>query len=289
MPHPEQVVVALQHDGIHAKTHRPLEARVLPVALQGVADLGAALRRGGVDVGNRAARTGLDRLELRHALFRRNLQQVEPVLIVRRQFAGTGRIADHDIRPEACHADSGMSAGPQFVIEPCQRGLAEHQHRVAVAELVQGFHASGPLPAGRALFLGIKTYQPRLHAEKIAEPLGSDGPHVVSLDLVVPDRHAHRLLHLVERDMQRQHARSTQDHVVVLELGLDQRHARQLTLRQEGALRIDHHPGPVKLQPGFRQQGFLHLHPGAGLDGINPQPGDHRPDVPRRGARCFAH
>ena len=76
------MVVALQHDGIHAKTHCPLEARVLPIGLQGVADLGAALRSGGVDVGNRAARTRLDWLELCHTLFRGDLQAQYKRLLV---------------------------------------------------------------------------------------------------------------------------------------------------------------------------------------------------------------
>ena len=63
LPHLEQVVAALQHDGIHAKAQGPLQPRVLPVGLQHVIDLRAADGRGGIDVGNRATRAGLDRLE----------------------------------------------------------------------------------------------------------------------------------------------------------------------------------------------------------------------------------
>ena len=104
--------------------------------------------------------------------------------------------------------------------------------------------------------LGIKTHQPRRPAQEVGEPLGSHLAHVVGRHFVVPDPHAHRLLHLIKLDMQCQHAGRPQNHLVVFELGLDQRHARQLALGQEFAPLVHHHPGAVKFQSGFSQDDF---------------------------------
>jgi len=69
LSHLEQVVNALQHDGIHAESHCTLDTRILAVALQHVADLRAAERGGRINIGNRTARARLDGLELHRALF----------------------------------------------------------------------------------------------------------------------------------------------------------------------------------------------------------------------------
>jgi len=74
--------------------------------------------------------------------------------------------------------------------------------------------------------------------------------------------------------MQRQHAGGTQHHLLTLELGADQRHARQLALGDELALVVNDHPGAVQVQAGLGEQGLAHLDAGAGLDGVDEQPGD---------------
>jgi hypothetical protein len=55
----------------------------------------------------------------------------------------------------------------------------------------------------------------------------------------------------------------------VFQLWLDQGHARKLTLADKFAMFIDYHPGSVKFQARFDQQGFLELYPCTGFDGIN--------------------
>jgi hypothetical protein len=170
-------------------------------------------------------------------------------------------------------------AAARALVQLGQRALARHQHRVAVGELVLGLHAAGPLQARQALLLGIEAHQAqRLRlaglGEKVAEPLGRDVAHVVGGHLVLPHAHTHRLLDPVEGQVQRQHAGGAQHHFHVLHLRLDQRHARQLPLRDELARGVDHHPGPVELQPGLRQQDFGEFDAGTRLDRVDEQARD---------------
>jgi hypothetical protein len=73
----------------------------------------------------------------------------------------------------------------------------------------------------------------------------------------------------VEGDVQRQHARGAQDHLLELERRLDQRHPRQLALRHELAGGVDHHPGAVEVEAGLDQQRLGRGRAGAGLDRID--------------------
>ena len=130
-----------------------------------------------------------------------------------------------------------------------------------------------------ALFFRVKTHQPRRNAQKVAEPLGGNRPHVVGAEFLTPQAHAGRRLYLVQRNMQRQHAGRPQHHVVMPELRPHQRQARQLALGQKGLLFIHHHPGAVKFQAGFGEDGLLHRHPGAGLDRVDKQPRNQRADM----------
>jgi hypothetical protein len=99
------------------------------------------------------------------------------------------------------------------------------------------------------------------------------------MDLVVPDAHPHRLLHRIDRQMQRQHAGRAKDDLVGLELGPDQRHARQLALAHEFPLRVHHHPGPVQVEPGLGQHRFVDRHAGTGLDRVDHEGGNGGGDV----------
>ena len=67
----------------------------------------------------------------------------------------------------------------------------------------------------------------------------------------------------VQRHVQRQHAGRAKDDFEGPELGPDQRHARQLALTHEFPLRVHHHPGPVQVQPGFRQFHRIQFNAGA--------------------------
>ena len=127
--------------------------------------------------------------------------------------------------------------------------------------------------------IGVKTHQPRGGSQKVGKPLGGHFAHVVGGHFVVPHAYAGRLFHLVELDMQRQHAGRAQDHVVVFQLRLDQRHARQFALGQKFTAFVHHHPGAIKLQPCFRQDGLLHRHAGAGFDRVDEQLRNHAAQV----------
>jgi hypothetical protein len=74
--------------------------------------------------------------------------------------------------------------------------------------------------------------------------------------------------------VQRQHAGGAQHQVTAAQLGAHQRHARPVALGEEDALRVHHHPGTVEVQAGIGQQRLAHLDAGAGLDGVDEQPGD---------------
>ncbi|MNX65308.1 hypothetical protein D3C86_963590 [compost metagenome] len=264
---------ALHHDAVHAEGDAAVHARVGAVGAQHVADLGAAERGGRVDVGNGAARAGLDRAQLGLAFAGGDVQRVDPVFVVRLD-AG-----QHDVRAEALDADRAVAGRRQALVEFGDRAFAGHQQREAVGELVQRLDAVGPLQARQALVLGVEAHQAqRLRLaglrKKVAEPLGGDVAHVVGRDFVLPHAHAHRLLDAVEGQVQRQHAGRAQHDLGVLHLRLDERHARQLPLGDELALRIDHHPGPVELQAGFGEQHLVELDAGARLDGVHEQAGD---------------
>ena len=54
-------------------------------------------------------------------------------------------VTDHNIWPEAQHADLIKARRQQFVIESTQRRLADEQQGVTVTELVLRFNAACPL------------------------------------------------------------------------------------------------------------------------------------------------
>ena len=66
----QHVIHTAKHDRIHAKSDCPIDARILTVALQHVADFRTADSGRWVNIGNRTARAGLNRFQLRHALRR---------------------------------------------------------------------------------------------------------------------------------------------------------------------------------------------------------------------------
>ena len=85
LAHRKQLLHAVQHDGIHAKCHRAIESRILPIGLQHVPDFRAAGRCERINVGDRATRAGFDGFERYGALPSGNLKQVNPVLVMRYQ------------------------------------------------------------------------------------------------------------------------------------------------------------------------------------------------------------
>ena len=77
----------------------------------------------------------------------------------------------------------------------------------------------------------VKAHQARFHTQKITEPLGRNGAHVIGRHILAPHLDAHGRLDLVYGQVQRQHAGGTQHNVMCAHLRLHQGHARQLALR----------------------------------------------------------
>ena len=98
----------------------------------------------GVDIGDGAARAGLDRLQVDGAWLCLDAQQLDPVLVV-----GLHAV-DHHIGPEALHTHCGMACRLEPGIEIVQRRHAGEQHRKAVAELVGHCTTLRPAQAGQA-------------------------------------------------------------------------------------------------------------------------------------------
>ena len=126
-----------------------------------------------------------------------------------------------------------MACFVQALVEFGQRSLAEHEHRVTIRELIQHFLAFRPFHAALALVLRIEAYQTQFHCrhagwtllhQKISEPLRSDVAHVKSFAFVVPYANFARLFHRIQRNMQSQHARSAQHHLMKFELWRNKRH-----------------------------------------------------------------
>ena len=55
LTYPQHTPNPCGHDAVHAKSDSPIDARILPITLQGVAHCRAADRRSGVNIRNRAA------------------------------------------------------------------------------------------------------------------------------------------------------------------------------------------------------------------------------------------
>ena len=157
----------------------------------------------------------------------------------------------HEVGSEALDAHGLFAACGQPGVELGDGSGAGHEQRVAVGEGVFGFEAAGPFLVRQALLFGVEAHQAQLRTEEVAHPLCGQGPHVVGLDLVVPDTGARGRLHRVEVQVQRQHARRAQQEVATAELRLHECHARQLALREHVAVLVHHHPGAVEFEAGF--------------------------------------
>ena len=188
----------------------------------------------------------------------------------------------HDIGPKTCHRHRRLAGLQQPLVQPLQRGLAEYQQRVAVAELVRRLQAAGPLQAGKPPVRRVKTHQPagpdrrpritrmRLR-QKIRDPLARQRTQVIGRHQVVPNPYCQRLLDPVNGDVQRQHAGGAQHQMVGFELRLNQRQPGHFALGDKFALSVHHHPGPVQIKPGVGQQRLGHCDPGAGFDRVDQQ------------------
>src|SRR6218665_641540 len=266
LPDTQHLPRALAHDGVHAETDGAGQAPVLTVTAQHVAHRRADPCRGRVDIRDGATGAGFDRLQAHLAPGAAVYpQHVHPVFVVR------GHARQHEVRPETLDAHGGVAGGQQPAIEFLHRCLAEQQQRETIAELVRSLPAVRQLHARQTPVLGVEPDQPTRLAQKIAEPLRRHSPHIPCRHPVLPQGHGRGGLDGVERHMQGQHAGSAQHHVVAPELRPNQRHAGQVALGHEHAVGVDHHPGAVQIQPGFRQQGLLHSDAGAGFDGIHEQ------------------
>jgi alkylation response protein AidB-like acyl-CoA dehydrogenase len=210
----------------------------------------------------------------------------QPYLAERKQFGS--RIADfqaiqHQVGPEALHGHAGLPGSGQAAVEFGQRGGGHHQQRKTVGKRVLGVDGAGPLALGQALLVGVEAGQAQaLDAQEVAEPLRGQRAHVVGLDDVVPDLHPGGLLHGIDGQVQRQHARGAQHHVVVAQAGLHPRHARQFALGQHLAVGVHHHPGAVQVQAGFHQQALTDFEAAAAFHGVQVQGGQGAVKVAHR-------
>ena len=184
----------------------------------------------------------------------------------------------HDVGAKARHTHRRMTTCQQPRIQAVQRSLADHQQRVAVAELVGRLHTGRPLQAGQALLLGVKTGQAvggwgghlalKLR-QKVGEPLRRQVAHVKGGQAVVPDGDLGIALVFVQVQVKRQHAGCAQHQLVAFELGGHQRQLRRFALGDEITLGVHHHPGAVKFEAGVGQQRLLQGQAGTRFHGIN--------------------
>ena len=183
------------------------------------------------------------------------------------------KATQHQIGPEALDADRVLAQRLQALVEIGQRGTRQQQQRKTIAETVRCLDAAGPALGRQSAHRGIEAHQTQLRLQELAAPLRRRVAHVPGLDPVIPDLDRQLLRGGVELQFQqqRQHARGAELELAEPERRLDQRHARQFALRDELALRVNHHPGPVPFQAGQLQLGLLKPDAGAGLDGIDPQ------------------
>nr|GEU28522.1 hypothetical protein [Tanacetum cinerariifolium] len=238
LPNPHRPSRPGDQDGVHTKAQGALHFGLGAVGLQDVERIGTELAGGLVDRRHRAARTRLDRFE-------HGVAEPEGVHIV---FLERFHAGDDDIGAKTVHRQRGAAGAAQFIVEVVQRGLADHQDRVAVGKQGGGGHAAGPFLTDGARRRAVEAHQAARHAQRLAEPGSSGIAAIMGAQAVVPDMHAARGPPgggLGQRHLEHGHAGEAQRQRVRLQGGRDQRHARKIALGHVAAVGIDHHPFAV--------------------------------------------